>query len=133
MKASVYNLIFYLIIALSFVGLVSFMVTNPVSLIIQIAIGGLVIGLGVLLYKRFINHQSNKGNESAAYRRAVRQSKRRFKLGSKSRAARSSHLKVIRSKQQKRQSSITKLKRKNHGHLTVIDGKKNKKKKRMLF
>ncbi|MBM7646337.1 hypothetical protein JOD45_002565 [Scopulibacillus daqui] len=131
MNASVYNLIFYFLIILSIIGLVSFIAADPVSLIIQVAIGGLVIGLGVLLYKRFINHQSNKNNESAAYRKAVKQSKKRLKSAHKSRAARNSNLKVIRSQQNKRPSSVTK--RKNHGHLTVIDGKKNKKKKRMLF
>ncbi|TCP31168.1 hypothetical protein EV207_10351 [Scopulibacillus darangshiensis] len=130
MKSLLYYPIFFLIIGLGAIGLYSLVTSDPMSLVIKILIFGVIVGVGIMIFKRFINHRQD---DSSAYRRAVKQSKKKHKSpGHKVRSLRATHLKVVKSTA-KGKRGASPLKAKDHAHLTVIDGKKNKKKKRVLF
>lgn len=126
MKRSWSKYIFYSIIGLGAIGLISMLLNNPTALLKQILIAGIIIGVGILLYRLFILYGNRK---QAGYRRALKQSKRL----QKERIPRPSHLKVIRSKSAKVRQPFDNLRKRNHHHLTVIDGKKKKKRKKVFF
>ncbi|TGA96400.1 hypothetical protein E4665_15710 [Sporolactobacillus shoreae] len=133
MKTFLYSLIFSLIIALGIFGLLTKIFSNPTALLVQLLILAAIIAVGLFFFKRLAEGTGNA--DQALYRRAAKQSLKRRKITSISRKFRGIHpsrFKVISSgsrsfKELSRQSI------KEHGHLTVIEGKKNKKKKRVLF
>lgn len=133
MKTFFYSLAFSLIIALGIFGLLTKIFSNPTALLVQLMIVAGVIVVGLFFFKRLAEGTGN--NDQALYRRAAKQSVRRHKDSALTRRIRGIHpsrLKVIsngssHSFKEARQPS------KDHGHLTVIEGKKSKKKKRVLF
>lgn len=131
MKTFLYSLVFSLIIALGLFGLLSSILDNPTALLVQLLIVAVIVAIGLFLFRRLA--ESTGGGDQSRYRRAARQSIRRHKMASrKGRGFHPSNLKVISTgsrlhRETGRQSS------KDQSYLTVIDGKKNKKKKRVLF
>ncbi|MTT32671.1 hypothetical protein GMB86_11705 [Terrilactibacillus sp. BCM23-1] len=140
MKSLMYPLIFWFIIGLAAIGLFINLIYHPMALFSQLLIMVLVVFLGMFLIKRLMGVSTNK-TEYTAYRKAVKQSKKKQRhrsknhfIQSRSRSSRAlqHNFKVISSDTHlKRNINLTKAK--DHGHLTVINGKKHKKRKRMLF
>lgn len=134
-KTFLYSLVFFLIVALGLFGLLASFLKNSTALLVQLLIVVAVAAVGLFFFRRLAGGGGTGNGERARYRKAAKQSARRRRLTALSRRARGIHpskLKVISNRSRKlkefsRQSS------KDHGHLTVIDGKKNKKKKRVLF
>lgn len=132
MKSWLRTLMLLVVLGLGLIGIYSMIVTNPLNLLIKIIIIGAVIGIGLYVFRRFF---SPRPNDSSHYRRAVRQSKKIHKSSTgpyKIRPIRHSHLKAVPSITKKRRGPSP-LKIRDHAHLTVIEGKKAKKKKRVLF
>lgn len=126
------NIFVLVLIGLSAFGLLSMLIFEPGQLFKQIAIYvffGVVI---FLIYKWFIKRRIG-GKEHSAYLRAAKQSAKRFnEQGNK----KSTVLGSIN-----RKASLTSIKKPNQPstqkkkttHLTVIEGKKGKKKNRAFF
>ncbi|MFD2618330.1 SA1362 family protein [Terrilactibacillus laevilacticus] len=136
MKSLMYPLIFWFIIGLATIGLLVNLIYHPMALLSQLLIIVLVVFLGMILIKRLMGIGTNK-TEYTAYRKAVKQSKKKQRRRSKNHFMQSKsrlqhNFRVISSDTHlKRNLNLTKAK--DHGHLTVINGKKHKKRKRMLF
>ncbi|MEH7458567.1 hypothetical protein CON65_04545 [Bacillus pseudomycoides] len=124
--------IFVLIIGLAIFGLVSSAITDPKGMLQNIGIMLLVVGIFYLLYKMFTN-SSGSANSQNSYKRAAKQSNRKY--GKQNVAPLSnSFLKRNASDDKGKKGNPTSLKRKRkQSHLTVIEGKKNKKKDRASF
>lgn len=136
MKTFLYSLIFFVIIGLGLFGLLASFLDNPSALLVQFLIVAIVAAVGLLLFRRLAEGMSS--GEQALYKKAAKHSSRRYKSRTTGRKTRlssgASKLKVISSDGSRRQThALAHPNPKNHGHLTVIDGKKNKKKKRVLF
>lgn len=116
------SLIFYALIGLAVFGFIASLIDNPIgliiSLVISLAIGGAIFGLIYFFFFR------NRGtDELKKYRKAVKQSKQRYKNKNTSRS--------MASPSMKKTNIIKKKKRKDVPHLRVIEGNKNKKKNRI--
>ncbi|MBO1579067.1 MULTISPECIES: SA1362 family protein [Bacillus] len=124
--------LFVLIIGLAIFGLVSSAITDPYGMVKNIVIMLLVVGVFYLLYKMFTS-SSGSANSQNSYKRAAKQSNRKY--GKQNVAPLSNSLlkrNASDDKVKKGNSSLLKKKRKQ-SHLTVIEGKKNKKKDRASF
>lgn len=124
MNRSWSKIFFYLIIFFGIIGLTTILINDPMSLLKTILIGAGVIFIVILLYKMFTR---NDHGEASAYRKAVRQSKKRQK--DRRPPARNSHLEVVGSKPLMKKKATEKMNRRGSSHLTVIDGKKKRRKK----
>jgi len=127
------TIIVRILIALGLFGLVYTLFTQPSRLFVQLGMIALFVGVIFLIYK-FVMKRRMGGSEYTAYIRAAKQSKRRF---NEPKQQKPTIAKVIDSK---KGSSTTKKtfgsstnKKKKSSHLTVIEGKKGKKKNRALF
>ncbi|HEX6922557.1 MAG TPA: SA1362 family protein [Bacillales bacterium] len=121
-----YNPIVLILIGLGAVGLAVKIITDPLGILVTLAIAAAVIGIFVLLYKRFV--RKSAGRSMSAYQRAAKQSTKRNKKA-KGKPRRPSHLKVVNSRNllpRPRQKNSLEKRKKEH-NLTVIDGKKKKK------
>jgi len=127
MRKSWFNIVFYAIILLGIIGLLF----HPINLLKNIAMIAIVIGIILIIYKLFMNRSSS---DTAAYRRAVKQTKKRKTERSHRRSvSQATHLHVIRSQNTvKSKEPIVKKQKRNHHNLTVIDGKKRHR-KRLFF
>ncbi|WP_459499496.1 SA1362 family protein [Bacillus sp. C1] len=121
-----------LIIGLAIFGLVSSAITNPYGMIKNIVIMLLVVSVFYVLYKMFTS-SSGSANSQNSYKRAAKQSNRKY--GKQNVAPLSnSLLKRNASDEKGKKSTSTVLKKKRkQSHLTVIEGKKTKKKDRASF
>ncbi|WP_077618761.1 SA1362 family protein [Bacillus sinesaloumensis] len=129
------NIVVMILLGLGVLGFVYTLFTNPGSLLVQAGMIFLFVGIIFLLYKFVIGRRMG-GKDHSAYLRAAKQSKKRFKAGSQ----RKSQIMGVGNKKTtsnatKRStvSSIHKKRKTNTTHLTVIEGKKGKKKNRALF
>ncbi|HET7627513.1 MAG TPA: SA1362 family protein [Bacillales bacterium] len=132
MFGRMYHPIALILIGLGALGFLVKLFTNPVGLLVTLAAAAAVITIFALLYRRFVLKSDGRG--ISKYRRAAKQSaKLQKKRGHKSR--RPAYLKLVNSKGglAKKKDRDTLLKRKKDHHLTVIDGKKRKKRNRALF
>ncbi|MEH7389448.1 SA1362 family protein [Bacillus sp. JJ1474] len=110
------------LVLLAALGITSSMITNPAGFLRRIAVILLVGAIVYYIFQRF-NRASPKKQEQRAFVRAAKKSKKRFHKpdagkGS-SRKANSGSL-----------TSIKRTRKKSSTHLTVIEGKKGKKKDR---
>jgi FtsZ-interacting cell division protein ZipA len=121
------------IIGLAVFGLAVQLVTDPLSLIKSALIFGGIVAVLFLLYKRFLAKRN--GSEFSDYRKAAKQSAKRYKQRKQPTAMKAKEIvsKVNNHKvsSPKTKKSSKKKRRKDH-NLTVIDGKKGKKKNRAL-
>lgn len=129
------NIVVMILLGLGALGFVYTLITNPGSLLMQAGMIFLFIGIIYLLY-RFVISRRMGGKDQSAYLRAAKLSKRRFKAGSqrKSQITKIGNKKPSGASSKKSNvSSIYKKRKNNTTHLTVIEGKKGKKKNRALF
>lgn len=101
------------------IGLGSYLINNPVGLFKQILFMGAAVAFVFIIYRIWAN-RSQSGREKNAFARAAKQSKMRAKKR-KSASQTSNHFRN------------RPLRRRSTAHLTVIEGKKSKKKDRAIF
>jgi ABC-type nickel/cobalt efflux system permease component RcnA len=126
MNRRVMNGIVLAIILLGAIGLITTLVSDPLWLLKQIAIYAAIAG-GIYLIYRLVM-KKRMGNEYSSYAKAAKQSKRRFD----DRSTRGSNVRNIAQAKKTTKTSAIK-KKKQQSHLTVIEGKKGKKKNRAFF
>lgn len=102
-----------IIILLSIVGLASTLIMNPSHIFRYIIVSAIIIGIIYLLAQKFF--ATNRGSEHRAFLKAARSSKKRLKK-------KESYMKTSG-------RSVKKIRR-EATHLTVIEGKKGKRKSR---
>ena len=121
MSKKAFHPVALIIIAIAFWGLVHQLLNNPKALFTQILIFAVVGGILFFLYRRFISKRFNLN--------------RPMKIKPSPSATRNNVVPHQRnSAQAKRKSSTRSLaKRRSAPNLTVIEGKKNKKRNRALF
>ncbi|MGE6629349.1 SA1362 family protein [Bacillus sp. NPDC077027] len=123
---------FTIIIALGVLGFVYILTTNPgrlFTMLLSVVIIGAVM---FFLFKWIVNR--NSGSEGNLYRKAVRQSKRRYQhTKPKAKSHVKNRVTHLRSVPTDHKSKPVLLKKKSQTQLTVIEGKKNKKKNKALF
>ncbi|MCC3358685.1 SA1362 family protein [Bacillus sp. REN16] len=127
------NIVVMVLLGLGALGFVYTLFTRPGSLLVQAGMIFLFIGIIYLLYKFVISRRMG-GMEHSAYLRAAKQSRKRFKTGSIRKAQGAGNKKPTTSSTKRSNvASIHKKRKTNPTHLTVIEGKKGKKKNRALF
>ncbi len=114
----------YAVIALAVLGLFSKLFTNPLGLLLNIVIIAAIAGLVYFVYTRLTQGKTDR-REQLAFRKAVRHSKKR----SKDRDSKRNNVTSMASAK----SHKIKPRRKSDVQLTVIEGKKSKKKNRASF
>ncbi|AJD91430.1 hypothetical protein JMA_21130 [Jeotgalibacillus malaysiensis] len=127
---NVKSIVFYAVIGLGAFGLISMILFEPGSLLRMILIYALIAAAIFGIY-RFIMSRRGNSQENSAYKKAVRQSKKKYQ------PAKSSKVRKIQPTQRKQAQRKPAKKagaaRLNGPKLTVIEGKKGKKKKRMTL
>ncbi|MGE6895675.1 SA1362 family protein [Priestia flexa] len=120
------------LIALGIIGFIYTLATNPTSLLRQAGYIFLFIILFYLVYRFIIRPAQTKGPDKG-YHRAVKQSKIRQK--EKERSGNKVDMNAYRNVQKRPSAKVNKplKKKKSNTHLTVIEGKKGKKKNRAFF
>jgi membrane-bound ClpP family serine protease len=117
--------IVYALITLGVIGFFSRLVTNPSGLIMNFVFIALIVGVIYFVYNRLsIGKMKNKGQ--LAFKKAVRLSKKRQKT--KLASAKSKRDNIARF--QHGTTKKNRIRKKSDVQLTVIEGKKNKKKNR---
>lgn len=114
----------YGVIALGILGLFSKLFSNPLSLLTNIVVIAAIAGIIYLVYTRLTQGKVDR-KEQQAFRKAVRQSKKR----SKDRVSKKNNVTSMTSAK----SHKIKPRKKSDAQLTVIEGKKSKKKNRASF
>lgn len=114
----------YGVIAFAVLGLLSKLLTNPLGLFKNIVIIAAIAGIIYLVYTRLTQGKTDR-KEQRAFRKAVRQSKKRNKV----RVSKRNNVTSMASAK----SYKIKPRKKSGVQLTVIEGKKNKKKNRASF
>jgi hypothetical protein len=117
--------VIYGVIALGILGLFSELFKNPFGLLMNIVIIAAIAGIVYLVYTRLTQGKTDR-KEQRAFRKAVRHSKKR----SKDRAVKKSNVTNMTPAK-----AVHKIKprKKSDVQLTVIEGKKSKKKNRASF
>lgn len=118
MKANLAKILTSFILVLGIIGLAVTVISQPFRLVRFLLISAIIIGIFFLVMRNFGLPNQSMRKEQRAFIKAARQSKKRIKRGQK---------KVDSKKKQavrKRYTSST--------HLTVIEGKKGKKKNRAI-
>ncbi|KKI92998.1 hypothetical protein WQ54_05665 [Bacillus sp. SA1-12] len=126
MNRRVVNGIVLAIILLGAIGFISTLLSDPLWLLKQIAIYAAIAGIIYLIYRMVMKRKL--GKEYSSYARAAKRSKRRFD----DRSTRGSNVRNIAHAKKSAKTSAIKKKR-QPSHLTVIEGKKGKKKNRAFF
>ncbi len=121
------NWIVMVIILLGVLGFVTTLVSEPLWLLKQIAIYAAIAGLIYVIYR--LVSRRRIGKEHSSYLKAAKQSKRRFDDRSK----KGSNVRNISQVKKTKKASAIKKKKQQPSHLTVIEGKKGKKKNRAFF
>ncbi|MBU8788792.1 hypothetical protein KM903_20880 [Bacillus glycinifermentans] len=117
-----------LVIALGIFGFVYFAVTSPGRLLQYLFVFAAVGAIVYLVIRHLINRDA--GGEGAAFRKAAKQSNKRFQDHKKrSVRGRVNHLRSVPFNK----SKPVLVKKKSQTQLTVIEGKKSKKKNRAFF
>ncbi|MFC4324015.1 SA1362 family protein [Litchfieldia salsa] len=128
------NLFVYAIVFLGIIGILYTLFTQPSRLLTQL--GSIVFfgGIIYLVYKFYMKRRHGS-NEHSAYLRAAKQSKRRFnEPGQQKQPSKIIDGKRLTSTAKKNANHTSTTKRKKSTtHLTVIEGKKGKKKNRAFF
>lgn len=112
------------IIILGLIGLIGSFAKDPIGFLRSIAIFAL-IGVAIYFIFRLISRANPQKKEQQAFIRAAKQSKKRLQNKNGDHQAKTSSLGSLTSLKKNK-----KIKKKSTVHLTVIDGKKSKKKNR---
>ncbi|WOV59300.1 SA1362 family protein [Bacillus sp. KICET-3] len=113
-----------LVIALGILGFVYFAVTSPGQIVFA------AVGAIIYFVVRYISNR-DMGGEGAAFKKAAKQSHKRFQ-DHKKRSARG-RVNHLRSVPSINKTKPVLVKKKSQTQLTVIEGKKSKKKNRAFF
>lgn len=111
------------IIILSIIGIVSGFLNNPVGVLKTIALFAISGAVIYFLVKRFSGTGPGK-QQQRAFQKAAKRSKKRFQSKEANASSKRSTIRSLAS---------ARSKKKDTSHLTVIDGKKGKKKNRASF
>ena len=125
------NMFVGIIVALGAVGLVYTLFTNPSRVFTQLGMIVLTVGVIFLIYKWYMRRR-NGGREQTAFLRAAKRSKRRFNE-KKSYKPSISRIDIKKGSSSPKKTFTTVQKKKSSANLTVIEGKKGKKKNRAFF
>jgi uncharacterized membrane protein YfcA len=115
------------IIILALIGIISSISTNPAKFLQSIAVIAL-IGIGIYFVVRKFSISSPQRREQRAFLKAAKKSKKRLQQKSGDSHGKSSSLGTLTTLKKNNRT-----KKKPPAHLTVIDGKKGKKKNRASF
>jgi len=115
------------LIVLALVGLIGSFTANPAGFIQRIAVIAL-IGLVIYFLVRKFSNSSPQKKEQQAFLKAAKRSKKRLQQKSGDTNVKTSSLGTLTTLKK-----TSKTKKKSPAHLTVIDGKKGKKKNRASF
>ncbi|TFD97539.1 SA1362 family protein [Jeotgalibacillus salarius] len=126
---NVKSIIFFAVVILGAFGLISMVVTEPGALLRMILIYVLLAAAIYGIY-RFIMSRRGNAQEQSAYKKAVRQSKKKYQPAKPSKATKVRKIQPSAQKKPAKKASAARL---NGPKLTVIEGKKGKKKKRMTL
>jgi Sec-independent protein translocase protein TatA len=120
------------IFALAGFGFLFRLITDPLALLNQLLFIAVITAIIFAIFKLVM--QKRMGKSNSAFQRAAKQSKKRYGP-SKGKFAAAQKIKATQKKQQKTMKPIRPLssKRKRDNHLTLIEGKKGKKKNRAFF
>nr|WP_160721626.1 SA1362 family protein [Bacillus sp. USDA818B3_A] len=127
MKNRISTTIVGILIILALLGLVGSFTANPAGFIQGIAVMALIGLVIYFLFRRFSNSNPQK-KEQQAFLKAAKKSKKRLQQKSGDTSAKGSSLGTLA-----KLKKSTRTKKKSPAHLTVIDGKKSKKKNRASF
>jgi len=105
-----------IITVMALIGLGSYLFNNPAGLFRQLFIIGLVVAAAYFIYRVWMGRKPER-SENRSFAKAARQSKKRNRG----------------SQQVSSQNRKKPLRKRSAAHLTVIEGKKNKKKDRAIF
>ncbi|MFD3447772.1 SA1362 family protein [Microbacteriaceae bacterium 4G12] len=131
MNSRFFSLAFFvLVIGLVGFYLVTTTLSNPTGVLQNILIIIVIVAAFYLLYKLFTSSGSSK-NPRASYNRAVKQSKKKYAKPKNVTSLNNRLKKASTDTKTKKGSSL--LKKRKQTHLTVIEGKKGKKKNRASF
>ncbi|MGP4042331.1 SA1362 family protein [Gracilibacillus sp. D59] len=126
MNRNIGSIVVYALIGLAVFGFISFLITDTLGLLqylfISLLIGAAIFGL---VYFFFLRRRTP--NELRKYRKAVKQSKQKYKYQQKHNRMQPNPIKHNVSAKKTTRPLKT---RKNHTHLRVIEGNKQKKKNR---
>lgn len=122
MKRNITSLIFYAVIGLAIFGFIFSLFDNAIGVFISILIS-LAIGAAIFGLVYFFFFKQRNSDELKKYRKAVKQSKQRYKNKKTNQ--------TVNFKAPKQQNSLRKNKRKNAPKLRVIEGNKQKKKNKI--
>lgn len=114
------------LLVLAFLGVTSSLMSNPTVFVQRIAFILIVIGAIYLLFRRSYKAGPEK-NEQQAFIKAAKKSKKRFKNKDNVKTQKSSVRSLTSLKKKTKKKSVS------TAHLTVIEGKKGKKKNRASF
>jgi hypothetical protein len=113
------SILLFTLILFAIIGLGSNLLENPVEFFKRIAIM-VLIGLSIFfLFKRFYKQSPNR-KEQRAFLKAAKRTKKKINRKKSDDPA-------------KQLTKLTSIRKKSSAHLTVIEGKKNKKKNRASF
>jgi putative Mn2+ efflux pump MntP len=115
------------LIILALLGIFSAITTNPKSFLQSIAFMALIV-VGIYFVVRKFSNSGPQKKEQRAFLKAAKKSKKRLQHKSGDSGVKSSSIGSLTSIKKS-----NKAKRKSLAHLTVIDGKKGKKKNRASF
>ncbi|GGE73807.1 SA1362 family protein [Priestia taiwanensis] len=113
------------IIGLAILGIAS----NPTGLLKQVATIAIIVLVFYLLYKMFTQSSSRGNNGKSGYNRAARKSAKKYASSTKQEGNASKKVAPI----QLLNPKASTIKKRKQTHLTVIEGKKGKKKDRASF
>lgn len=130
---NVKSIVFYAVIGLGAFGLISMILFEPGSLLRMILIYALIAAIIFGIY-RFVMSRRGNSQENSAYKKAVRQSKKKYQPAKPSKSSKVRKIQPAQRKQaQRKPAKKAGAARLNGPKLTVIEGKKGKKKKRMTL
>jgi hypothetical protein len=112
------------VIILGIIGIIGAFTQNPIGFLQRIAVIAFV-GLAIYVIYRLVRKANPQKKEQQAFIRAAKKSKKRLQSKGSELQAKSSSIGSLTSLRK-----IKKIKKKSPVHLTVIDGKKGKKKNR---
>jgi Ca2+/Na+ antiporter len=126
MRRPLINSLLYSVIALGIVGFLYKLINEPTSILRTVGFT-LVFLLILYVFFTYILRSGQQGSQNRDYIRAVKQSKSRLRERTQKQAD-------VRSlKKNKRPNKLHTIKKRKETHLTVIEGKKGKKKNRAFF
>ncbi|HEY2421026.1 MAG TPA: SA1362 family protein [Neobacillus sp.] len=115
------------LIILALIGIFNAITTNATSFLQSIAVIGLIV-VGIYFVVRKFSNSSPQKREQRAFLKAAKKSKKRLQQKSGDAVVKNSSVGTLTSIKKS-----SKTKKKSPAHLTVIDGKKGKKKNRASF